>query len=162
MWNHENICVVEQKLKNIASRVQDRGVRRQYLVEKRIRSNAAGGGKAGMIERVGDANAHPCRGVTYFIKRSRYTDVGDIVEMGRTCTCVRWRKEGGQTGRNICFPSQYSVEERLQPINPRGNELFSPISLTGMLARPLPRNFRSVSLLPPSFVSYSRKSIFLF
>lgn len=44
------------------------------------------------------------------------------------CTLAQRR---GQTGRNICFPSQYSVEERLQPINPRGNELFSPISLTG-------------------------------
>lgn len=78
-------------------------------------------------------------------------------ENAYVCTLAQRR---GQTSRNICFPSQYSAEERLQPINPRGNELFSSISLTSMLARPLLRNFRSVSLLPLSFVS--RRSIFPF
>lgn len=70
-------------------------MQRQYLVEKETKRKVAAGGE-GMIERMGDANAHLYRGVTYFIKRSRYTDVSDIGEMGRTRTCVRyvWRKEG--------------------------------------------------------------------
>lgn len=78
-------------------------------------------------------------------------------ENAYVCTLAQRR---GQTSRNICFPSQYSAEERLQPINPRGNELFSPISLTG--ARATASSQFSICLPSPStLVSYSRRSIFL-
>lgn len=161
MWNDKDIQCrrdVIEKLKSIASGVQDRGVRRQYLVEKQMKRNVAGGGGIDRTDRGRECTSLPRSHVLYKTQSlhrcRRHRRNG---ENAYVCTLAQRR---GQTSRNICFPSQYSAEERLQPINPRGNEPFSPISLTG--ARATASSQFSIYLPSPStLVSYSRRSIFL-